>query len=96
MAIYEESRYESADVLPVQAADGVYRATVIPTRTVTPPELYTTHRVRVGDRLDLLAGLAYDDAELWWIISDANPQLFYPDSLVPGQLIKIPIVAGAS
>lgn len=95
MAIFEQSRYETADVVPVQAADGVYRATVFPTRTVTPTDSYTVHTVVFGDRFDSLAGVAYDDPEFWWIIADANPNVTYPDDLVPGTLLKIPVVVSA-
>lgn len=88
--IFAGSRYETADVTPVADAQGVYRATVIPTRTVAETTDYTEHRVRVGDRMDTLARIAYGDPEMWWRIADANPQLAYPDQLVPGALIKIP------
>ena len=91
MAIFETSRYETANVVPVAGADDVYRATVFPTRTVTPPDTYTVHRVIYGERLDTLAALAYGDPELWWIIADANPDANYPDDLVPGALLKIPL-----
>lgn len=92
MAIYEESRYDTADIQAVQGSDGVFRATIIPTRDIVPPVDYTVHRVVDGDRLDQLAAIAYDDPEFWWVIADANPQVFYPDDLVPGTLIKIPRV----
>lgn len=92
MPIYEGSRYATADVIPVAAVDGVYRATVFPTRSVTEPATYTVHRVTEGDRLELLAHRAYENAELWWVIADANPELIYPDDLVPGTLLKIPVV----
>lgn len=92
MAIYEESRYETAEVVPVADQDGVFHATVIPTRVVVPTSDYTVHRVVAGDRLDSLATTAYDDPEFWWIIADANPELFYPDDLPPGHLLRIPRV----
>lgn len=96
MPIFEESRYETADVVPLAARDGVFRATVVPTRVVELPTDYSLHRVVVGERFDTLAALAYEDSELWWVIADANPQVFYPDDLKPGTLIRIPSFAAVS
>ena len=35
------------------------------------------HRLRAGDRLDLLARHYYGDDRLWWRLLDANPELLY-------------------
>lgn len=45
-----------------------------------------------GDRLDLLANQFYQDVDLWWVISIANPDLIRRDSMVlePGNEIRIP------
>lgn len=87
--IFEESRYETATVLPIADNNGVYHATIIPGPVATVQE-YTVHVVQDGDRLDNLAGQAYGDAEFWWKIADANPNLAFPDELVPGTLLRIP------
>ena len=44
------------------------------------------------DRLDLLAQDYYNDVDLWWVISKANPNKIKRDSLFinPGQRIRIP------
>lgn len=91
--IYEQSRYETATVTPVADNNGVYHATVIPTRVVQPADVYTVHEVVFGDRLDSLAARAYGDPELWWRIADANPELAFPDELELNTLIKIPRLA---
>ncbi len=58
--------------------------------TTTPPkypsipfqysDFYVT--TTIGDRFDILSQQYYNDSELWWIISIANPQLpqgsYYP------------------
>ena len=92
MPIFEQSRYETADVVPIADSTGVFYATVVPTRTIYPPASYTRHLVKQGDRFDILAFTAYGDAEFWWVIADANPQVLYPDDLMPGSVLKIPIV----
>ena len=45
-----------------------------------------------GDRLDLIANQFYNDVDLWWIISTANPDIIRRDSfnLRPGLQIRIP------
>jgi phage tail protein X len=45
----------------------------------------------IGDRLDLLAWKYYSNAEFWWIITAANPEL-RKDSLYlePGLQIRVP------
>ena len=44
------------------------------------------------DRLDLLASDYYNDPDLWWVISKANPNKIKRDSLFlnPGLQIRIP------
>ena len=53
-------------------------------------DLYIT--TTVGDRLDSLANLFYDDVRLWWIISIANPDKVRRDSfnLKPNLELRIP------
>ena len=45
-----------------------------------------------GDRLDLIANQFYNDVDLWWIITTANPDIIRRDSfnLKPGVEIRIP------
>ena len=45
-----------------------------------------------GDRLDLIANQFYNDVDLWWIITTANPDIIRRDSfnLKPGLEIRIP------
>ena len=45
-----------------------------------------------GDRLDTLANQFYQDVDLWWIITTANPDVIRRDSfnLKPGIEIRIP------
>ena len=90
MPIFEGSRYQYATIVPLADSKGVYHATIIPLANADITTDYTTYRVTSGDRLDSLAGVAYGDAELWWVIADANPEVFYPDDLVPGALLRIP------
>lgn len=91
--IFEESRYETATIVPVADNTGVYRATIIPRAPQPITGDYTMHLIVAGDRLDILAFRAYGDPEFWWRIADANPDLTYPDALEVNTLIKIPRTA---
>lgn len=92
MAIYQDSRYERADVVALQGPDGVYHATIVPGREPVPISTYTVHRFIQGDSLPALADTAYGDAEYWWLIADANPGVLFPEGIPPGTLLRIPVL----
>lgn len=48
------------------------------------------HRVVEGERLDLLAQRYYGDPLKFWLICDANDEIFPEDLMVPGRIIRIP------
>jgi len=50
-------------------------------------QLYT---VVQGDRLDTIAAKMYGVPEYWWKIANANPEVFYPENLISGAIIRIP------
>lgn len=89
--IYEGSRYDGEPLLRVQDHLGKYHLAlyVRPTADQWSFE-FDQYVVTEGDRLDNLAGDAYGDPELWWLIARANPEVFYPDSIPPGTVIRIP------
>ncbi len=45
-----------------------------------------------GDRLDLIANQFYNNVDLWWVITTANPDVIRRDSFIlkPGLQIRIP------
>ena len=53
-------------------------------------DIYIT--TTIGDRLDSLANQFYNDVNLWWVISTANPHIIRRDSyaLKPNLEIRIP------
>lgn len=54
------------------------------------PATFVYYTVKAGDRMDKLAYELYGVPDLWWRIADANPEIFYPDVLIPGSIIRIP------
>jgi len=67
-----------------------------PTRTPRPsvpprPPVFETYTAVRGDTLAAIAGKVYGDRHLWSRIYQANRDLLpHPDSLRPGQVLKIP------
>lgn len=81
MMLNTNSRYE-----PSTAADG----TIIAVRKPLSSERYSLYTVKAGDTIESLAVSVFGDPTLYWRIADMNPQLDYPDSLTPGDLIRLP------
>jgi nucleoid-associated protein YgaU len=54
------------------------------------PITFVYYTVVDGDRLDRLAFDLYGVPDFWWKIANANPEIFYPDELVVGSIIRIP------
>jgi nucleoid-associated protein YgaU len=88
--IFEGSRYEHSDVVTLLGADGQPRQTVLVDAPRTTVLAFSYYSVRAGDRIDLLAERFLGDAELWWVIADANPQHMYYDYLPEGIVLRIP------
>lgn len=93
MTIYIGSRYENDAVDRVLTSSGEYVPTVYHS---DPPEVqvfgYSLHVAEHGERLDALASRVLGDAELWWVIANANPEVFYPDDIPIGTVLRIPRV----
>jgi hypothetical protein len=90
MTIYAGSRYASQTILQVTDAEGDTNATVYgPLPVVT--STFTNYVVQGGDRFDNLAYKFLGDPTLWWQLANENPEVFYPDNLIPGTMIRIPI-----
>lgn len=91
MSIYLGSRYENDAVDRVLTHKGEFIPTVyhqvMPLLQVFGFSLYTTGYY---ERLDSLADRFLGDSELGWIIANANPELFYPDFIPTGTVLRIP------
>lgn len=91
MTIYVGSRYENDTVDRVLVSSGQYVPTIyhqdMPEQQVFG---FSLHVAEYGERLDLLAAQYLGDAELGWVIANANPELFYPDQIPVGTVLRIP------
>jgi len=78
--IKKGSRYEKA--VPFKPAeDGTVPFRGIRARTIDPARPVLEHHLRVGERPDLLSSHYYNEAQLWWRILDANPDVLYAGDL---------------
>lgn len=82
------SRYMGQPVVPVQTSAGAAVAVYGP--PPSGPAGFFYYTVVAGDRFDLIADKLYGVPQYWWKIANANPEVFYPDSLVVGSIIRIP------
>ena len=67
-----------------------FRHVIYPSIKISERDIYII--TRLGDRLDILAQSYYKDSQLWWVISNANPNILKRDSIYikPGTQIRIP------
>lgn len=88
MTIYQGSRYQRSAVVAIKAGDAwrptVFRGAI--TTSTTRGEIHA----REFETFQHLAQRIYGDAEKWWVLADANPQILYPDGIPAGTVIRIP------
>lgn len=87
--IIKGSRYSAQQVVSVVDANGDSHLTLFSGRPNIPFR-FTYYQVKDGDRMDTIAYRFLNDSSKWWQIADANPEVFYPDSLQSGSIIRIP------
>jgi hypothetical protein len=82
------SRYMGQPVVSVPTSSGNSVAVFGPPSF--GPVAFFYYTVVDGDRFDLIAQKLYGVPEFWWRIADANPEIFYPDDLITGAIIRVP------
>ena len=88
--IYANSRYQSSQLLFTSDGSGSIRRVVEFPRPRPLAFSAQRHVVREYERLDLLAARYFGDPDLWWVIAEANPEVFYPEDIEPGTSLRIP------
>lgn len=91
MPVFRGSRYRFGDFLQVEDYAGeVNGVHVLRETTTTDVSGFRRHTVQAGETFETLAFKQYGDARKWYVLADANPQVFWPLDLEAGQLILIP------
>ena len=86
-----DSRYSQSTILPVQVGKQI-RFVIVPGEQADYTFNYQFYQVLEGDRIDNIAFKFYGDPLRWWVIADANPQRLDWSSLIPGEVIRVPLV----
>lgn len=91
MSIYQGSRYRLVPAVQSESADGEVEASfsLRPTSDQNRTS-YKTIQTRGTDTMESLARRIYGDGGKWYIIADANPEIFWPLDLAPGTTLRIP------
>ena len=89
MSRYDNYIFNQQPKLDVENKRRYYDSLIDPVIEKSIDDIYVI--TSIGERLDLLAWKYYQDPELWWIISAANPEL-RKDSLYlePGIQVRVP------
>lgn len=89
MTIHQGSRYENSPVISIKKPEGNWTPTVFRTN---PPVFPVRGEIHANgyENLQQLAQRLYADPELWWVLADANPQVFYPDVIPEGTVLQVP------
>jgi phage tail protein X len=89
MSRYDNYTFTQTPKLDTENKRRYYDSLIDPVIEKNIDDIYVV--TSVGERLDLLAWKYYQDPELWWIISAANPEL-RKDSLYlePGIQVRVP------
>ena len=90
MSRYDNYTFSQQSKLDVDNKRRYYDSLIDPVIEKRIDDIYVI--TSIGERLDLLAWKYYQDPELWWIISAANPEL-RKDSLYleVGSQVRIPV-----
>jgi len=91
MTLFQGSRYRLEEYIQSTAYDGSVESHP-PLRETTVETRYgfIQYKVLAGDTMESLAFAKYGDANKWYVIADANPQVFWPLDLEAGTEIVLP------
>lgn len=91
MTIFVGSRYEDDVIDRVLTPKGQRQPTIY--HQIPPLAQFFAFSIYVAEyatRLDALAARFFNDPELGWVIANANPEVFYPDDIPIGTVLRIP------
>lgn len=91
MGLFRGSRYRFSETIQVYDSDGNVNGVYVLRETrMIVPDGSLPYTIQARDTLESLAFKHYGDSNKWYVIADANPQVFWPLDLDTGTLIYIP------
>lgn len=96
MTVSQRSRYLAAPQVTIEGSSAALPERGNNITIYTPPVVFKNAQFRryqivQGDTYQSLAEKVLGTAFDWWRIADMNPQIFWPDDLVPGTVIRLPV-----
>jgi nucleoid-associated protein YgaU len=88
--ILTTSRYAAMPIVSIPTTPDGHSTIAVFGPPRMAPMNFTYYRIKDGDRLDSLAQRFYGQSDAWWVIADANPEVFDPANLQTGTIIRIP------
>jgi nucleoid-associated protein YgaU len=88
--IVNGSRYMGQPVITVPIDTVGTTAVAVFGPPTTGPAQFAYYIVVDGDRFDSISFKVYGLPDYWWKIANANPEVFYPDNLITGSILRIP------
>lgn len=91
MTVHQNSRYRFKNILQITDENGettyIHKIRKTYSGVLGGSRIYKT---KAGDTLEKLAELFYSDSRKWYVIADANPEIFFPLDLEAGVDLTIP------
>lgn len=96
MTVSQRSRYLAAPQVTVEASSDALplrgnNITIYAPQVVFENARFRRYQIVQGDTYQSLADQYLGTAFDWWRIADMNPQIFWPDDLAPGTIIRLPV-----
>lgn len=88
--ISTDSRYVSAVIDTAEGPAGDTRQEMRVPFPRSRQLSYTEYRMTAGDRVDTVAYDFYGNAQFWWMIANANPEIIDWLDVDPGMIIRVP------
>ncbi len=91
MTLFANSRFRFSDRIQIEDKNGEVNSVQVPRVTTSDiPDNTASFTTGAGDTFEKLADRFYQDASKWYVLADANPEIFYPLDLIAGTVIKVP------
>lgn len=90
MSLFRGSRYRLTSTIQNTDADKQVNSVHVLRKTTVIPGTTRPYTTVAGDTLEKIAEREYGDANKWYVLADANPEVFWPLDLLEGVVIRIP------
>lgn len=91
MTVFQTSRYNFSDTQQIEdSAGNVVKIHKIRKTTLDGYPGFRLYTTKAGDTFESIAAREYSDSRKWYVLADANPDVFFPLELSAGMQVVIP------